>query len=76
MELSIIHNTIQVATLTPLALLLLLEARCDHLVVLHGTLKLILCCGVLHARLLPSGYCNGNSGAHVQGGRQLDLTSR
>ena len=42
----------------------------------RGTLKLILCCGVLHARLLPSGYCNGNSGAHVQGGRQLDLTSR
>ena len=22
------------------------------------------------------GYCNGNSGAHVQGGGQLDLTSR
>ena len=63
---------LQVAALAPLALLLLLEARCDHLVVAH----LNLCCGVLHARLLPSGYCNGNSGAHVQGGRQLDLTSR
>ena len=23
----------------------------------------------------PVIYCNGNSGAHVQGGRQLDLTS-
>ena len=32
---SYIDNTIQVAALAPLALLLLLEARCDHLVVAH-----------------------------------------
>ena len=30
-----IINAIQVAALAPLALLLLLEARCDHLVVAH-----------------------------------------
>ena len=30
-----LNNKLQVAALAPLALLLLLEARCDHLVVAH-----------------------------------------
>ena len=33
--LTYIHIHVQVAALAPLALLLLLEARCDHLVVAH-----------------------------------------
>ena len=39
-------NILQVAALAPLALLLVLEARCAHFVIAH--FNNIVCCGVVH----------------------------
>ena len=72
--------------LAPLALLLVLEARCTHFVI--ANFINIVCCGVVHPSLLPhSTYTNlshvtkmrvnitvivmGNSSAHVLGRRQF-----
>ena len=57
---------------------------CSHAVIAMGT---VVPMSKVEGSLICSGYCNGNSvvrmaretrnsGAHVQGGRQLDLTSR
>ena len=81
----------QVSALAPLALLLVLEARCTHFSIAH--FSNIVCCGVVHpsdcyhtAHIIYDNLvtcykdvsehyrdCNGNSSAHVQGRRQLDL---
>ena len=39
-------TVLQVAALAPLALLLVLEARCTHFVIAH--FNIIVCCGVVH----------------------------
>ena len=77
-----ININLQVAELAPLALLLVLEARCAHFVIAH--FNNIVCCGVVHhtSHIIHddklayhkdvSGHyrdCNGNSSAHVQGKR-------
>ena len=82
---TIIILLLQVAALAPLALLLVLEARCAHFVIAH--FNNIVCCGVVHHCSHTShiihddkpayykdvsghyGACNGNSSAHVQGKR-------
>ena len=44
-------SKLQVAVLAPLALLLVLEARCTHFVIAHFIN--IVCCGVVHPSLFP-----------------------
>ena len=62
--------------LAPLALLLVLEARCTHLVIAHFNYFVLWSSDIIHDDKLVSEHyrdCNGNSSAHVQGRRQLDL---
>ena len=44
---------------------------CSHTADMHDVVMK----DVTKMRVSMTGYCNGNSGAHVQGGGQLDLTS-
>ena len=75
---------IQVAVLAPLALLLVLEARCAHFVIAHFNYFVLWSSASLAPtqhiyKLVSEQYrardCNWNSSAHVQGRRQLDLVS-
>ena len=78
MKVNRIH-ILQVAALAPLALLLVPEARCAHLVIMHlnefmhddktCNERVTL---VTKMRVSMTGNCNRNSGAHVQGGWRLD----
>ena len=82
------HNLLQVAVLAPLALLLVPEARCVHFV-MCSSINIHHCSHTAHKCIhddkLVTRYkdvsehnrdCNGNSSAHVQGRRQLDLVIR
>ena len=56
-----IYNILQVAALAPLALLLVLEARCAHFVIAHFFVP------THDDKLVSKHYsdCNGNGSAHV-----------
>ena len=74
------YYILQVAVLAPLALLLVLEARCAHLFIMHLNMNIMhdnKTCNervtlVTKMRVSMTGNCNRNSGAHVQGGWRLD----
>ena len=74
------YYILQVAALAPLALLLVLEARCAHFVIAHFKYFVLWSTDSTHDiihddKIVSEHYpdCNGNSSAHVQGRRQLDL---
>ena len=69
------RSLIQVAALAPLALLLVLEARCAHFVIAHFKYFVLWSSDSTHDiihddKIVSEHYpdCNGNSSAHVYGG--------